>query len=126
MIYSIFWIFYFIYLLYISITFMFMAERMMRDILQYTGRELLYRRLLNLTITFLFNFGQFKFFLVNGLVLVLLLLNSDTDMPTIIPVGFAVFQTISEYCETFLPLILGMFLIYLIEAIGFVDDDQAS
>lgn len=123
--YSIFWLFCFFYLFYLSFVFMSMAERLMRDILGYTGRELCVRRTINVLIGILFNIGQFKFFFINGIVLIIKVITHD-DATTSWSV--VVFMLICEYCETLLPLALGIFLIFFIETIGFVteDDDMSS
>ena len=121
-VYAGFWGVYFIYLLYISIMFMAMAERFMKDILQYSGKKLCYRRFVYFTIGVLFNIGQCKFFLINGIVLIIIFIHGETKVGE----AFKGFQGFTEYCETLLPLILGIFLIYIIEAIGFVDEEEMS
>ena len=121
-IYAGFWGLYFLYLLYISVMFMAMAERFMKDILQYTGKQLCLRRSVYFSIGALFNIGQCKFFLVNGIVLIIISVNEKMRATS----SFIIFQAFTEYCETLLPIILGVFLIYIIEAIGFVDEEEMS
>ena len=72
--YAVFWCICFFYLLYISIMFMAMAERFMKDILQYTGWDLYRKRSINIFILIIFNIGQCKFFLINGIVLITLVI----------------------------------------------------
>ena len=99
-----------------------MAERFMKDILQYSGKKLCIRRCIFFSIGTLFNVGQCKFFLINGIVLIIISIHEKTIASS----TFIAFQVFTEYCETLLPLVLGIFLIYIIEEIGFVDEEEMS
>ena len=120
--YAAFWGVYFVYMFYLSLMFMAMAERFMKDILSFTGRQLTMTRAINISIAILFNIGQFKFFMLNGIILIVLCVNEKP----ISNQGFDTFQAFCEYCETLLPLVLGVYLIYTIESIGFVTDDDIT
>lgn len=117
--YAVIWIVQFVYMIYVSIMFVKMAEKYLTYLLELQGFNLWAKRVLSGVVIVLFNMAQTHFFLLNAICLIGNCIGIEQ-----LSGSFRTTIEVFEWCELFLPLILGYYMVFLIMELGFIEEDD--
>ena len=109
----------FLFYLYLTMYF-YQMGRVYNSIINDIDTFFITQKIILWTVGIIFTLGSAHFFLFYALYSMIMVFDKDFDPPE----WMNIILKVCEYFESFTPLVFGVFIIYIIHRVGFIDEDD--